>query len=122
MQIRISTLGIKLLNIQEEQIKEELSSLQRFTKRFGTSAVLNLIIKKVTPHQAGDVYLVQASLAIPGKDITIEVEGNSIEATVNELRDKLKYAIIENRKIKESKWRKFARKLKDKLRFVTFRH
>ena len=119
MQINISTLGTELLEAREKSLRKKLLSLRRYSRRFGKSPILNIILKKDTHHQTGDIYFIQANLSVPGKDISCEVKGGTIEEASDKLYDTLKDLIIEKKKTRESKLRKLARKVKDKLRFLS---
>ena len=117
MNIKIVPVNIELLDQQRESLDEKLESLEKIAQRYGEGALLTITIKKITSNQeTGKIFTAEANFAIPGKDIICKAEGNDFEVTTDKLKDKLKNLMIKNKELRNGRFRRLARSLKNKLR------
>jgi ribosomal subunit interface protein len=117
MNIKIVTINIELLNQQRDSLDEKLKNLERIAERYGEGALLVITIKKITSNQeTGKIFTAEANFSIPGKDIVCKAEGNDFETTTDKLKDKLKNLMIKKKELRNGRFRRLARSLKNKLR------
>ncbi|HZI95861.1 MAG TPA: hypothetical protein VFD40_01595 [Candidatus Paceibacterota bacterium] len=117
MNIKIIPVDIELLNQQREELEEKLKDLEKVGQRYGKESLLTITIGRIISKQeTGEIFFAEANFQIPGKDIICKVQGSSIEETINRLKDKLKSLIIKKKELKEGRFRRLARALKNKLR------
>lgn len=110
MKLIINTQNLELLEAVRNKIEKSLRGLEKFTKRFGEKADLEVTLTKDTNHhETGDIFLAKAKFQIPGKDLFCEGKGSSLDEATSRLKDSLKRLIIENKKTKQSQWRKIVK-------------
>jgi len=107
MNITITPQKFELLETYKNNIEAKLKTLEKFTKRFGTKADLDIFITKDTKHhETGNIFFAKAKFQIPGKDLFCEEKGSSLDEAVDKLKDSLKRLMVENKEIKQNYWRK----------------
>ncbi|MDD2677998.1 MAG: hypothetical protein PHN95_01105 [Candidatus Pacebacteria bacterium] len=118
MDIKITPVNINLLSQQEDYLLKKLKGLAKFSKSFGEKNDLFVTVGKIFPQQeTGEIFFAEAKFSIPGKDIVCKVKGSSIKEIANRLKLNLRRLMVENRKTKQSRFRRLARLLKEKFNF-----
>jgi len=118
MNLTITPKNFELLETYKINIEAKLKNLEKFTRRFGTKADLDVtIIQDTKHHETGNIFFAKAKFQIPGKDLFCEEKGSSLDEAVDKLKDNLKRLIIENKEIKQSYWRKVTKIFRRKSEF-----
>lgn len=107
MKVFIYHQNIDLLENQRLSIEHKMLMLDKFTKRFGDQADLDIFITKATNrHSQGNIFIAEAKFKIPGKDIFCKEMGGTLDEAIDRLKDRLKRLLIENKEAKYTKWRR----------------
>lgn len=118
MKITIIAQNFALLETYRSNIEAKLKSLEKFTKRFGEKADLDITIVQEAKHrEAKNIFFARAKFQIPGKNLFCEARGDSLDASIDQLKDNLKRLIVENKEIKQNYWKKMIKIFKRQPRF-----
>jgi len=120
MNIKITSKDIEILEKQKDFFEEKIRSLEKFSKRYGKMADLEIVVRKITlRRESGHIFKAEAKMQIPGKDLFCKAEGINIEEVAAHLKDNLKRLMIEDKENRQSRWKKIARIIKDKFHFFS---
>lgn len=109
MNIIITSPQQDILEQERIALTKKLHSLDRITHSYGSSARLEVIIRKNLPQETGKVFTGEAKLIIPGKDIFCQVREYDIQTLGDKLKDKLKSLILAQKGEKKMHWRRLTR-------------
>lgn len=113
MKTTIKESGLKLTPIEQKDIDRHLVKIKRLVEKYGTSAILNIEVSKVTNHhRKGEIYQATATLIVNKKSMRVETEGVAIGAAFEKCRKELEREIEKYKTSKEEKNYRQARKLK----------
>mgnify|MGYP001030545332 FL=1 len=127
MRVLIKETKIKLPNDIKEFLEKEISSLDRFLKRFLNDSKDNL--KKAKPKVEARVevkqkergfYYVECNLHLLGKMFRAESLKKNLKSAIDEVKDELKRMIKDYKKKFLSKMKKRARTLKREIKMSQF--
>ena len=122
MNIIIKGTNLELHEDLKVYVDEKIGGLKKFIENENidkSSITARVELAKTTEHhQHGDIYKAEVNLQMTKKMIRVVVESDDIYKAIDEVKDKLKVAIIDYKDEKNTKIRKGARIIK-KLRNIS---
>ncbi len=113
MKTTIKESGLKLSPIDQKDIDRHLAKIKLLVGKFGSSAILNIEVSRVTNHhRKGEIYEATATLVVNKKSIRVETQGEAIGAAFEKCRKELEREIEKYKTGKEEKNYRQARKMK----------
>ena len=130
MKVVIQSKNIELGEALKELIEQKINSLEKFAKKIFGHDYWDHFFGKGKPkveawvevskttlhHRKGPFFYVECQMRFPGKSIRAESEKESIEAALDDVKEKLERQIIKYRKKIVAKYERGARKAKKKLK------
>ncbi|MFN7088668.1 MAG: ribosome hibernation-promoting factor, HPF/YfiA family [Candidatus Paceibacteria bacterium] len=122
MKFNIKTTGLSLREDLEDYVNKRIESLEKFSKKFGSSVEFWVELAKTTGHhKEGSVYRAEISVRVPGKVLRAEAQEKDIYRAIDEARDDIERQLKERRGKLFSRFKRGARLLKEILRFGRFK-
>ena len=124
------TKNIELGKVLKDLVEKKINSLEKFAKKIFGQNYWNGFLRKRKPrveawvevskttlhHKKGPFFYVECQMKFPGKSIRAESEKESIEAALDDVKEKLERQIIKYRKKIVAKYEKRARTAKKELK------
>lgn len=98
-------------------IDQKLSVLGKFVPDSATDATCKVEVEKLTEHQSGKIYRVEANLFMFGRTYHAEATEEQVEKAIDVARDELRQELQRVEGKRHSMVRRGARMVKDFLRF-----
>ena len=93
MIITIKKTQVEITEDQKQMIEEKVSGLEKY---FDNIISADIEVGLTTQHHnKGDIYRAEVNLSVPGKVIRAEAETESIEKSINIVKDVLKRELVE---------------------------
>ncbi|HOQ15367.1 MAG TPA: hypothetical protein PLQ27_00890 [Candidatus Paceibacterota bacterium] len=108
MQIKINLDNLTLLEREKQLIEKKLGSLSRYCQGYSL-ADLELTLGQNISQEKGKILYGRARLILPGKDIIVNRQGETMLSLINQIRKELKEDIIRSKKKKESRLRRITK-------------
>jgi len=119
MNINIKTTSLELTPAIKEYVEAKMQALDKFLKRLDEKGAVEMQIelaRSTQHHQKGDIYYAEVNLDLPKEILRAEAESIDIRSAIDEVQEDLKRQIEKYYDIKEAKFKKGMRKIKEMLR------
>lgn len=121
MRLQVKASNLSLSPEIEGYIHKKVQGLERLVPSGDTSAVLSVEVAKTTEHhRAGDIFRAEFDLHIAGKHIRADAEASDIFSALDIAKDEALQALRSHKDKRETRFRRFARRMKDVLRWRPF--
>lgn len=120
MNINLRATSVKLTPELQEYIDKRIQGLDKFLKRLEEKGAVELqmeIAQTTKHHQKGDdLFYAEINLRLPKETLRVEAESIDLHSAIDEAHDDLKRQIEKYYDVKEAKFKRGMRKLKEMLR------
>ena len=119
MNINIKTTSLELTPEIKKYVETKMQALEKFLKRLDEKGAVEMQIelaRTTEHHQKGNVYYAEINLGLPQNALRAEAESIDIRSAIDEVQEDLKRQIEKYYDIKETKFKKGMRKIKEMLR------
>ncbi|MDP2856190.1 MAG: ribosome-associated translation inhibitor RaiA [bacterium] len=120
MNINLKATSVVLTPETKEYINKRIQGLEKFLKRLDEKGAVELqmeVAQTTKHHQKGDdLYYAEINLKLPKETLRVEAESIDLHSAIDEVHEDLKRQIEKYYDIKEAKFKKGMRKLKEMLR------
>jgi len=119
MNINIKTTSLALTPEIKKYLEAKMQILEKFLKRLDEKGAVEMQIelaRSTQHHQKGDIYYAEVNLGLPKEILRAEAESIDIRSAIDEVQEELKRQIEKYYDIKETRFRRGMRKIKEMLR------
>lgn len=121
MNINIKAITLELTPDIKEYAERKIQALDKFLKRLDEKGAINVrmeIVRTTEHHQKGDIYCAQAIIDLPKGILRAQATSSDIRSAIDEMHLGLKREVEKYSDIKETKFRRGLRKIKNILRGI----
>jgi ribosomal subunit interface protein len=115
--IVVKATNIELTPGLSSLIDQKFMALDKLIPAHETDVRCKVEIEKLTEHQSGKIYRIEADLFVGGKPFRAEATEEQVEKAIDEVRDELKRELERAHGRRKSLLRRGGQALKDMLRF-----
>lgn len=115
--IAVKVTNIELTSGLSSLIDQKFMTLEKLIPANETDVRCRVEIERLTEHQSGRIYRVEADLYVGGKPFRAEATEEQLEKAIDEVRDELKRELEKAQGKRKSLLRRGGQAIKDMLRF-----
>jgi ribosomal subunit interface protein len=89
MKINIQSHNLELTDVLREYAEKRIASAEKLLEKTQSDVLYEVELSKQTHHKKGDVFYAEVNLSVGGDLFRATAEGESVEATIDKVRDEL---------------------------------